>query len=378
MKIGFSGKIFAAKLSGNGYYLYRLLQSLLHIDEGHQYTVFLPGDVSLYGELQGDQRLSVIKSSPILNRRGLRAGFEALYVPYKFGRLGLDVLHMPTDGGGVLAPGGVLTVSLMGIAARHFPQIHPTHIRVFQRWSMAASARAARLIFTISESSKRDLVEMFGVPPDRIKVTYLGVDSDFYPRDREGRFADQIRTKYGLPQRYILYLGNLEPRKNITSLIKAYVIIQSRDDVDLVIAGKKAWMFDEVFRAAKESGCEDRIYFTDYVDGPDLPWIYSMAEAFVFPSLFEGFGLPNLEAMACGTPVISSNISSIPEVVGDAGILVNPLDVDQIADAVSVVLSDRVLSERLRNAGVERARSFTWMRTAQQTLDGYRLAYGSA
>lgn len=371
MRVGFSGKIFAGRLSGNGYYLYWLLKSLLELEDENEYVLFLPGDIALPEGLQTGPKLTVVSPRLSLNHKGLRSGFEAFYVPLKFGQMGLDVLHMPTDGGGYWAPGGALVVSLMGIAARHFPDIHPAHIRVLQRWNMALSAKSADLILTISESSKRDLVEMFAIPPEKVKVIYLGVDPVFYPRPRRSEYAAQIRAKYKLPERYILYVGNLEPRKNIRSLIHAFGVLQSSEEIDLVIVGRKAWLYSDIFETANKSGFTDRIHFTGYVDSADLPWIYSLADVFVFPSLFEGFGLPNLEAMACGVPVISSNTSSVPEVVGDAGILIEPRNIEQIADAIQRVISNTELSAQLRAAGIERAKQFTWQRTARETLNAY-------
>jgi glycosyltransferase involved in cell wall biosynthesis len=307
-----------------------------------------------------------------LNRKGLRAAFESLYLPFKSMTCGLDVLHTPTDGGVYWKSNHALVASLMGIAARHFPEVHPTHTRIGQYWRMALSARAVDMILTISESSKKDLVEMFSIPPEKVKVTYLGVDPVFYPRSKEGEEATEIRKKYELPERYILFVGNLEPRKNITSLIKAFELIEARTEADLVIVGRKAWLYDAIFQTAANSKFCDRIHFTGYVDQTDLPWIYSLATVFVFPSLFEGFGIPNLESMACGTPVISSNISSVPEVVGDAGILVEPRNIEQIADAMLRVIDDTSLSHRLSLAGIARAKQFSWRRTAQETLDVYR------
>jgi glycosyltransferase involved in cell wall biosynthesis len=372
MRIGISGKILAAKLSGNGYYLYWLLRSLLSIQDSHEYYLLVPGEFNLPSGLQPGERFHVCRPRVSMNRRGLRAGFEMAYVPFLSGRMGLDLLHMPTDGGAYWAPGGKLVVSLMGIAARHFPHIHRPHIRVLQRWNMALSARRADLVLTISQSSKRDIVEMFGVHPDKVRVTYLGVSPDFTPKPRASTQADAIRAKYRLPGRYILYVGNLEPRKNITSLIAAFGSLVQREDVDLVVVGRKAWLYDAVFETAVKSGYDQRIHFTDYADLADLPWIYSLAEVFVFPSLFEGFGLPNLEAMSCGTPVISSNTSAVPEVVGDAGLLIDPTDIAQIAAAITHVLSDKGLAEHLRSAGIQRATQFTWHRTAVETIDAYQ------
>jgi glycosyltransferase involved in cell wall biosynthesis len=202
----------------------------------------------------------------------------------------------------------------------------------------------------------------------RISVTPLGKDDRFIRIDDISK-NQRVRDKYGLPEAYLLFTGTLEPRKNITGLLEAYGKSRSRERLKLVITGKKGWLYDEIFETVKRLNLRERVVFTDFVDDDDLPSIYSMAKVFVYPSLYEGFGLPVLESMACGVPVITSQVPSIREVTGEAAILVDPHNVEGLAKGIDeVVFSTEQNYERLSRTSVARAGQFTWERTAQQTL----------
>ena len=197
----------------------------------------------------------------------------------------------------------------------------------------------------------------------------------------QGRWR-RFRTQHGLPDRFVLFLGTLEPRKNIGTLIRAYAQWRrSRDasgigasDTKLVIAGGKGWYFEDLIAQTRRLGLENDVLFPGFVPARDLPWWYRAAACFVYPSIYEGFGLPVLEAMACGTPVITSSASSLPEVAGDAALMVEPLDVDALTEAISKVLSDRALVEQLRLSGLRQAAGFSWQRCAAETAEVYRTA----
>ena len=182
-------------------------------------------------------------------------------------------------------------------------------------------------------------------------------------------------ARYGLPARYLLAVGTLEPRKNLTTLVRAFARLRDRSEIDravgLVLAGARGWLDDPIFRTVQSLGLEDAVRFPGFIDDDDLPAVYQGAELVVFPSLYEGFGLPLLEAMACGAPVVASNTSALPEVAGGAAILVDPLDVDGMARAVAGVLGDEALRGRLREDGVARASEFSWETAARRTLDAY-------
>lgn len=231
-----------------------------------------------------------------------------------------------------------------------------------------AAVRPARLILgasrviAVSDHTRRDIMEMFGLPEDRIAVVHPAAGPEFSAASGDDIAA--VRRKHGLDSPFLLYLGTLEPRKNVARLIEAYGAASV--DADLVIAGGAGWLHKEIFESAGRSPKKDRIRFLGYVDDADKPGLYSAAEAFLYPSHYEGFGMPPLEAMACGTPVVASHASSLPEVVGDAGLLVDPYDVTEIAGAIEAVMTDGPLRERFRREGPRRAAAFTWDRSAER------------
>lgn len=238
----------------------------------------------------------------------------------------------------------------------------------------------AHHVLADSRATKADLIELYGTAPDKITVLYSGVDARFTPQKERGE-EERIRRRYKLGhQPFILSLGTLQPRKNYSRLISAFARVADvsrRFDSrpvshNLVVVGKQGWLFDSIKADAARLGVRTRVIFPGYADNQDLPALYRTAELFVFPSLYEGFGLPPLEAMACGTPVITSNVSSLPEVVGDAGLTVDPTDIYALANAMGRVLQDTRLSQRMIEQGLARAAGFTWFRAARQLRQLYR------
>lgn len=262
-------------------------------------------------------------------------------------------------------------------------------------------AQKADLIVAISESTKEDLINLYGVKEEKIMVIYPGIDKKFRPIEKDNPDLDRVRKKYELPDNpptgeagFILYFGTIEPRKNVLGLIKAFEQLKrashlngrvewlgfegrvrsgKRDFFDfpslkLVIAGIRGWLYDEVFERIEKSQFKKDIIFTDFIDEEDKPYLYNLAQAFIYPSFFEGFGLPPLEAMACGVPTIVSNKSSLPEVVGQGAIMINPYNVDEISFAIKEVLENKDLREYLIKRGLERVESFNWDKTAKEFL----------
>jgi glycosyltransferase involved in cell wall biosynthesis len=256
-----------------------------------------------------------------------------------------------------------------------FPQYHLPMNRLFLGLMMPRFLRRADAIITVSECSKGDAVRLYGIDPARIRVIYEGVDARFQPVTDPTRLA-QVRARYGLPEHYVLYVGTIEPRKNLTTLLEAYANLRfAICDLRLVIAGKKGWLYESFFARLRELGLEDAVVLPGYIADEYLPALYSAANVFAFPSLYEGFGLPLLEAMACGTPVVCSNASSLPEVCDGAALLVEPTDVPALVQAMERVLSDESLRATLRARGLAQAAKFSWERTARETLAVYREVY---
>ncbi|MBI3941603.1 MAG: glycosyltransferase family 4 protein [Chloroflexi bacterium] len=252
-----------------------------------------------------------------------------------------------------------------------FPAYHLPLNRLFLGLMMPRFLRRADAVIAVSESSKRDAVRLYRIAPDRIRVIYEGVDPLYRPVWDMAKLAEVCR-KCALPSAFILFVGTIEPRKNLATLFEAYQQLRRAGyQQKLVVAGRQGWLHQSTFDRLKALGLEHEVIFAGYVASEDLPALYSLATVFAFPSLYEGFGLPPLEAMACGCPVLSSNTSSLPEVCGQAALLVPPTDVQALAQALARMLDDPGLRGDLRARGLAQAGRFTWERTARQTLEVY-------
>lgn len=234
--------------------------------------------------------------------------------------------------------------------------------------SCEKSCKRADMIVTDSEFSKSEIIKYLNIDSSKIKVLYCGVDLNTYHTDYKVEDITNVKTKYKIDGEYILYLGTIEPRKNIERIIEAYNVLYLKDKncPKLVLAGGNGWLYDEIFAKAEELKNKGKIIFTGYVDEIDVPLLYCGASIFVFPSLYEGFGLPPLEAMACGTPVITSDAASLPEVVGNAAIKVNPLSSEAISDAMYLLCSNQALHDEYREKGLSQAKRYSWKRTAKK------------
>ena len=228
-------------------------------------------------------------------------------------------------------------------------------------------------IIAVSYSTKQDLMNYFKISDNKIKVIYEAADQIFQPLSSEK--VQHFKDKYDLNYQYILYVGTLEPRKNIPLIIKAFYILNKEGfQHKLVIAGKKGWKYKTIYQLIDKLNLQKEVIFIGFIPDNDLPALYNAANLFVYPSLYEGFGLPPLEAMSCGCPVITSNISSLPEVVGDAGIMIDPYSVDELYEAMHKVLINEIVRKDMIKKGLERSQMFSWTKTAEETLKIYKEA----
>src|SRR5207253_8046914 len=287
----------------------------------------------------------------------------------------VDVLHVQYTAP-PFAPCPVI-VTIHDLSFEHLPETFNRRSVAQLRFTVRRTARKAARILTSSEFSRRDIVETYAINPDRVAVTALAAPTYFAPVENETELK-KIRESYGIERDYILSLGSIQPRKNLVRLVEAYLCLRRirRDSKlpQLVLAGKRGWLDSETFHAADREGCGRDILFTGYVPERDLPALYSGAISFVYPSFFEGFGLPVVEAMQCGAPVIAGNQTSLPEVVGEAGLLFDPFDTRALIEAMARVIGDSELRKTLRGKGLERAKDFNWKTTAQRTLQVYEEA----
>lgn len=283
---------------------------------------------------------------------------------------GLDVLHVQYNGPRLRRPALVTTVH--DVSFRLFPEWFPVRDRLLLDWGLRSTLGAAAAVLTGSECTRDDLQQLYGIPPERITVTPYALLPGF-TAPSEARVA-AIRAQYQLSGPYLLFVGVRQPRKNLPRAIRAFLAARRTHRLPhrLAIVGKPGWCADETEAAL--AAAEEAVVALGYVPDDDLPALYAGADAFLFPSLYEGFGLPVLEAFACGAPVITSAVGALPEVAGDAALLVDPTAEDQIADAIFRVLSDAQLRARLIAAGYERLGRFDWRRTAELTVSAYARA----
>jgi glycosyltransferase involved in cell wall biosynthesis len=281
----------------------------------------------------------------------------------------IRLLHAPDF---VLPPThkGVRTIlTVHDLSFVRVPESAPERLREYLNQVVPRSVRRADLILADSQATRQDLIAIYHTPPEKVSVLYSGVDDRFYPIE-DSTHLSKVRARYGIGGPYIFSVGTVQPRKNYGRLVEAFHRLNQRD-LKLVIAGGKGWLDDPLMRQVEALGLSERVRFLGFVPDDDLPALYSGAWVFAFPSLYEGFGLPPLEAMACGVPVVASNTSSMPEVVADAGLLVDPLDVDALTDALRRALDDQALRIRLINRGQLRVQAFSWDKAARQLREHY-------
>ncbi len=369
LRIAFDATAIPDNRAGAGTYIVSLIQALSRTDRDNEYVVFVkPEHLSEFGPLGPNFRLVPVP----LSSTPRRLVWEQTALPSAVRRLKADVLHSPHYTMPLLPGGGCRhVVSFHDMTYLLMPALHLRFHRLFFPRMMRLSVRRADRLLVISESTRRDLERLLPASIGKITTTPLAAGPVFQPAP-----ASEIQeacTRYTLiPGRFLLYVGVLEPRKNVPMLLQAFAQIAPQfPDVPLVLVGKKGWMYDAIFAELTAQGLADRVIFTGYVPEEDLPRLYGGARAFVYPSLYEGFGLPVLEAMQCGAPVVTTDISSMPEVAGDAALLVKPDDVNGLAAALTRVLSDDALAADLRERGLARAAGFSWDRCARETRAVY-------
>ncbi len=360
-------RILPRTVTGVGRYLVNLLEevnSLAPSDLEFQVLCFPAQDFPVHISQRALQGLGA-KAKPL----GL---LQQVILPLEIKRARCDLFHYPSYDP-PWSPVHPFVATCYDIEPLRYPALFPRRIVWYYRLFAAGLRRADRVI-AISKNTGRDLVQLVGVAPERVRVVYLGVDGHFRPI-RDQSVISTLRSRYQLPERYVLYLGNTMPHKNLRRLVQAMVIVRQHDpSVSLLLAGGRDKYRQEVEQAILTADLAKSVRFLGRVPESDLPALLSGALVFAFPSLYEGFGLPVLEAMACGTPVVTSNSSSLPEIVGEAGLMIDPRDTQALAEGILLLLQNRSEAERLSNLGIDRARRFTWRRCAEEHLTIYREA----
>ena len=385
LRIGIDYTAAVRQGAGIGRYTRELVRALAELDRGHDYVLFAAmgrqrQEARSKRQEAGSKRQEPdtawrsnfqMRSVP-LSDRALAILWHRLQLPLwvEFVTGPVDIFHSPDF---VLPPvrRAKTLVTVHDLSFIRYPQCADANLRAYLNKVVPRSVHRADLVLADSQSTKDDLIELLGVEPARIEVVYPGVEQRFRPIEDQA-LLEGVRKLYNLPPRFVLGLGTLQPRKNFTQLIEAFA--DSRFaicDLHLVIAGGKGWLYEGIFATVERLGLEDKVIFPGFVADEHLPALYNLADLFVFPSLYEGFGLPPLEAMSCGTPVITSDASSLPEVVGEAGPMVEATDVEALAKAMKQILEDSTLREGMVIKGLEQARQFTWEKAAAKLLSLY-------
>jgi len=364
--------------SGVQEYLLNLLEALLAIDKKNQYLLFSSGYTN---PLKKPAIRQLLKKYSQVKSRHLAFPNRVLNLCWKFSNfpdlekfLGHpDVFFAPNIN---IIPQKLLLKTILtfhDLSFERFEKFFSPKGRLWHKFIRPKFlAQRAQKLIAVSSATAQDLVTLYGIYPSKIKIIPLGIKKTFKPLRNKEDYPKKIKKKYHLPPKFILYLGTLEPRKNVEGLIRAYNILRKEKEFKsykLVLAGPKGWLWKKIIQAAKNSPFSQDIIFTGPILRHERVYIYNLAHLFVYPSFLEGFGLPPLEAMASGVPVISSNRSSLPSVVGQGGILIDPYRIEELVWAMKEILKDKNLYLYLRSQGIKQAERFSWQKTAQQTLD---------
>jgi glycosyltransferase involved in cell wall biosynthesis len=367
MRIGIDARLVYYSQAGIGQYILHLVNSFAEIDRENEYIL-----------LQSRKDETTILEQPNFRRVSLwtpsHHRLERYALNVELMRLGLDVLHSP-DFIPPYRPSCKSVITIHDLAFLLYPHFltkesarYYGHIDGAVRWTDH--------IIAVSHSTKRDTVQHLGVPEEKITVVHEAANPIFRPVDRE-EAREQVRNRHGVDAPFVLFVSTIEPRKNVPSLLRAmWQLIECyKEDVHLVLAGGKGWLYEDTFAVVDELNMDHRVHFVGRVTSEELLYLYNAAEMLAHPAFYEGFGLPPLEAMACGLPVVVSDVASLPEVVGDAGLLIDPHDVDELTVAIWRTLNDPDLRQEMVEKGQRQAARFSWERAARETLEIYQLSF---
>lgn len=356
MRIAIDTQTTLGQKTGFGFYVKNLVDALEKVDPKDKYVKISP---------QTEKDFSTPQ----------RLFWDQITFPGKAKKAKVELLHQPCFSAPLFYKGKIV-VTCHDLISIFFPENLPLASRLFYSKWMPFSYKRADMIIAISEHTKRDIIALLKIPEEKIRVIHSAASKDFKLVKSKSKL-NQVQKKYKTGNKYFLDVGTIEPRKNLPFLVRAYALaVREGVQENLIITGKKGWYYESLFKLVDELELNNKVIFTGYVEESDLPALYSGATAFVFPSIYEGFGLPPLEAMACGVPVISSNTSSLPEVVNKAGILLPPKDERLWAKNMVKISKDKKLAVTLSKLGILQAKKFSWENTAEKTIQVYKEVLG--
>lgn len=374
MKIGIDGR--AAKWyrgTGIGNYTYQIINSLNSLDETSNYLLFMPDNCST--DIQFNRNFTVRN----ITENDSSSFWDEVNIPNILHDNEVEIYHVPQNGIGLpLDKPCKMIITLHDIIPYRMPEtVGPNYLKIFLK-QIPQIIPLCDGIITVSKFSKEDIMREFNFPGDKIFVTHLAPEGIYKPRDKQ-KSKQLVKDLYGIDGDFILYIGGFSPRKNIMGLIESFskILKSYKRNIKLVIAGKKGISYELYRQRTEQLSISENVIFPGFIAMEHLPYLYSASELFVYPSFYEGFGLPPVEAMACGIPVIASNTTSIPEIIGDNAVSVNPSDIDALSEAMLNVLQDETLKEKLITKGLVRASELTWKDTAMKTLNAYNMISNS-
>jgi glycosyltransferase involved in cell wall biosynthesis len=375
MHIGIDAHAIGAQQGGNETYIKHLITALAKLDSRNRYSLYLAN-----AQAAAEWRAGFAQTHPNFTIRQIPQPTPLvrvpLYLAYELRRRPVDVLHVQYTAPPFCPTPVIATIH--DLAFEHLPETFTRRGAWQLQITVRRTAHRAARIATVSEYSRQDLLRTYGLPPEKVAVTYNGIAEHFSPTPAAPNEATQVKARFGITRDFILAVGSLQPRKNLVRLIRAYAKLRAEQPSftqQLVIVGRKLWLHHEIFAEVARQPWAADVILTGYVADEDLPPLYRTAAVFAYPSIFEGFGLPPLEAMACGTPVVTSNNSCLPEVVGTAALTVDPYDETALATGLLRALQDEALREQLRMEGPLRAKRFTWREAAEITLQLYQASF---
>lgn len=381
MHIGINAQLLSYGQSyrngGVSHYIRYLLTALARQPGNHRYTVFVNGQEVVERLAARHPQITYVCAPWPESRPAMRIAWEQVTLPALMRRRHIDILHSPVNILPEWLPqhcAGVVT--LHDLAFLRYPAVLTRSKRLYHRTFTVRSLRRATMIIAVSESTKQDVHELVEVPLEHLRTVYTCIDERFSNVMDRGEI-DAFRKKKALTDSFILYLGTLEPRKNLTTLIDAYAQLRQKYSIKekLVLAGSKGWLYDSIFAQVRQRGLEAEVLFPGFVADTEQALWYHAASVFAYPSLYEGFGLPVAEALACGTPVVTSNVSSLPEAGAQLALTVNPLDVDALTDALYRALTDQEFRNQSRRMAPTIAQRFSAQSMVEQTIAVYEQAW---
>ena len=366
MRIAIDAHAVGGHLTGNETYIRNLIRYLAKEDSNNQYTLFYT---------EPDAAAQLMETGANFESKRLWPANPlvriSLGMPLALRKCQADLVHVQYVS--TLVGGPPVVVTVHDLSYEHHPEFFTKSEALRLKATVRLTLRRASHVFTVSEFSKKDIVDFYGIPEERISVTYDAVDPEF-KKELPGKFIGEVCSSFAGASKFILTVGNLQPRKNLVRLIRAYTRLRDcRPDIKhkLVIVGKQAWLYEPTLDCVRKNKWKEDIILTGYISNETLHALYAGADVFVYPSIFEGFGLPPLEAMASGTPVIASNRSALPEVVGKAGILIDPYDIEAMAATMASLILDSNIHKWYSEKGPAQAERFRWEDCAKTTLDIY-------